>query len=1446
MGFCNNDNRFQVGSNCRQLDFTLTFEQSILSLLPDILFIVVALHRLRELHLWSTKISRIWTGLYCSKALAGLMLVASSLAALIVHAVTGSVRHTTRTTLPTLIFQLLAVSLLIPLTLVEHTKSLAPSSRIINYTLIKGLFVSAILRTYLLSGTLDAYPRVFHATALVAGSYYIVLFTELVHKRSGYLKDEYKYHPQEAKSSFLVRSMFLWLLPLLWRGRNTRFQLKDLNEIPQDFKAEESRQHLLIALETGNKSSYFYLLHSTINSFGISFFAPILPRFILLLATFGQPLLLKDILGFMSTPTASNSVGWAIFGGYVCIYGLMVISTALFWEKLYAVTVKYRGALVGAIYLKTLKVASHTSRPLGTGVGSNYMSVDVERITLGIESFHELLGAFFSLPLAFAILYSQAHWVAFLPLGIIAIALCATSYAAKLAGTRQTVWSAKTDERIKFLSSVIAQLLPIKFFAYESYIARKADQLRKIEIRALKRLFVAFLWAATISNSLMGFTLLVVIGVYAAVFGRSGAGNTLDVERIFTIYATVQLLSWPLNVLGQFLPDVMAAYASMKRIEKYLLFDEKPQSQSIASDPNSEKHVDSDITLRGSFAWNKEEEPILPNVDITIPTGKLTICTGPVAAGKTSLLIALLGELDATSPPEKTHMPTLEKIGYTSQESFIMPGSLRENILFGSEYDEAWYSKTIKACALEVDFDRMLAGDGTKVTDARSLSGGQKQRIALARAVYSRASLVLLDDPFSALDGETASHVFEHLFGPTGLLRGRTVVLVTHYVHHLPSADWVIILENGSVTHSGTWDEVQQSGYKLSDLSKTIEKSEKSIQKKGEAILEAKKADDGKKIMDETDAVDEVDEESKNPYLRGLKPYKFWFGNAGYLYTVFALTVFIVWPMTRLAMQGYLKEWSDSADAKNYPAWIGGLAGFSFGQVVILSCGFLFYSNHMTPRVGKNIHYQEIRGLLRAPVDWIQRTPAGRIVNRFSQDIFEIDFNFPIAFLNGSSAGFGLIGTMVIIYISSPWLALSAPPMLFAYWILLRFYLKSSKQLQQLEAASKSPLYTVFGTTLAGLENIRAYRAQEFFLHQNDKHLNASQGPYHYRFASLRFLKTALSFMTFIIAVALAGTVVGLRRSTSIAFLGMALSNITNMAMQLSQLLTNWAAIENGTISVARLQEMVELPGERDEEGQIIISKKSDIWPTRGSIVFENVELKYGKDLPTVLNKVSFTIKPGMKVGICGRTGSGKSSTVQALFRAVDSSLVKGKISIDGVDIQSLPRHTLRSSLSIVTQEPFLWHDTIRNNLDVEGTQSDERIWRALDQVGLKKTIQGLSMKLESMIEEAGSFSRGERQLLCLARILLRARKIVVLDEATSSMDLETDDLVRKVVESELKDSTVLAVAHRISTIINFDLILVLENGVVVEADAPAALLASGGRFAQLAASQGIASNQHV
>ncbi|QRW07537.1 ABC transporter [Ceratobasidium sp. AG-Ba] len=874
-------------------------------------------------------------------------------------------------------------------------------------------------------------------------------------------------------------------------------------------------------------------------------------------------------------------------------------------------------------------------------------------------------------------------------------------------------------------------------FAYEKKLEEKVAKYRAEEMKGASAFFTLLTAGVTLSNTAATLSALAVLGTYAGLVRRDPSIGAFDAVSIFTILTTVQILIVPLNYLAQSFPAIFAAYASLQRIDTFLAMEEKIPLNSMDQHDSGGKSSQSTELVRlehASLAWSKLSPPILHSIRFSLRPGVFYMCVGPVASGKTSLLSAMLGELILTDGTLATSDRNL-RIAYASQDAFIFPETIRENVLLGSAFDRVRYDAVMDACGLAPDIGKMVKGDETILGDkGMTLSGGQRQRIALARAVYADTSVLFLDDPLSALDGETEAHVFNSLMGDNGMLRGKCVFLVTHNVQRLPVADTVVMMEEGKIAFEGSVDD-----------------------------------------------------------LRKLKP--------------------------------------------DFLLAISSLASSSEPAAIDTQESTIIEKESVEP-AGADTITSDADDEAKASYN-----SKGRIINRFSQDMNGVVMGFPLSSITFFTQATNVVGTMLLVYIATPWLTISAPILVLAYWGLIKFYLSTSTQLQQLESASKSPLYTTFGTTIAGLETIRAYGAQQVFSNRNDRCLNSSQGPFYYRFAGIRFLRTSLTFATLLIAVGTSCLAVGLRSSTSAGFLGVALSNLTRISQVLAWMLMSWADAENGAIAVERVYEIATLMPEPDR-GTLQIDRSKQAWPVHGSVVFENYSMQYSHDQPHAIRDLTFRIKGGLKVGICGRTGSGKTSTINALFRTIDSSLMSGKLLIDGIDVNELPLETLRASLSVVPQEPFLWHSTIRENLDLDEVCSDDMIWQVLDQVGMKGAISALDQKLETVLEDSTSFSRGERQLLCMARVLLRKSKVVVLDEASSSMDMKTDERVRKIIHEELKDCTVLAVAHRISTIVDFDLVMVLDDGVIVETGAPQELLSDpGSRFARLAISQGLSTN---
>ncbi|KAJ7589613.1 P-loop containing nucleoside triphosphate hydrolase protein [Mycena floridula] len=1376
MPSCAQDRSFGPTSTCRDLDFTLYFEQTILSFGPDVLFVVLAVFRLVLLKLQPrhVKSSTLGYALLALKGSAALVILASTITSLAYSSHRQIFSASLDLAAP--IVQILSATLLTLLVLIEHFQSVSPSTLIITYAFIKGVFNAAIMRSSIQIG--DPIPTT-AILALITAAYIFLSFLELVGKPRVLVN---KNVPKVSSSSFLSRSFCLWLYPLLWTGRKKTLTIADCGSIPIEMGAVASTEPLRNALLTMSKQNH-YLVYASLRAFPLMFLSPIFPRILLLLAAFMQPLLALRMITYISDSNQSSERGWALVGGFVCTYALIFLMTSMYWEKVFDCAVRYRGALVGNIYSKTLRLSSASGREVGGGVASTYMSVDVERVSQGLETFHEFWAAIVSISLGVALLYSQTTWPAFFPLVITIFMIIAAGYISKGVGAAHRAWLGSTDKRVKFLASIINNALPMKLSQYEDVFARRAADLRAQEMKGARAFYYNITVTGTLASTAWAACTLSVLGPYAALVAHGHGLGALDPQRIFTVVATVNLMSPPLTILSSTMPQLRAAYASLKRIERYLLLEERQnvdvhraENASDRNSSNSEKNdhePSADINLeRASFSWAADKPAYLGPLSVVLNPGHLHVCTGPVASGKTLFLLSILGETVRTAG---TFTSSGTSIAYAAQDPLIISGTIRENILFGQEFSELWYQTVIEACALTSDINHMKSKDGTFIGEkGATLSGGQRQRISLARALYSKAPWTLLDDTFSSLDAETETHIFESLFGPNGLLRNKGVILVTHNVKHLNRADSVLILDAGAMQYQGTLDQVIAAGYQFlrHTDAENGSASKSTTHRKPEVILQTK----------EHVAQTERAEAPIPKSSLGYTPYLFYFRMAGWLRCFIVLALFMLTGFVRLGLQIYLQQWSES-DGRHPGTWVGGYAALTVGNCLIIAVGMWAYSEVITGPIGANIHRTELQGLLQTSPSFFMTTPAGRIINRFSQDVFMTDLEFPRNLFDVVYPTVLLLGGLVFILVPTPWLTIAIPFLAAFYWLMLTFYLKTSKQFQQLSAASKSPLYTQFSTTLTGLVTIRALGVEKHFQTQINGYLDKSQIPSYLRFASIRFLRAFLALISFVLATGLSVLAVGLRHTTNPASLGLALASLTSITGQLTGLLVNLSGLENASVAISRIHQIATLPKENDPglTGQESLpSEKTDPSDAQGAVVFQNVRLQYQADADPAVNGVSFTAAAGQKIGICGRTGSGKSSLIMALFRAVDPSLMSGQVFIDGVDTQTIPLTKLRDSMSLVAQSPFIWHAPLRHNLDPNGTSTDKDIWMALEKIGLGNAVSDLPNKLETDLDDGGSLSAGQRQLLCLARVLLRRRKIVVLDEASTS----TRKLTRKSAKS--------------------------------------------------------------
>ncbi|KAJ7664453.1 P-loop containing nucleoside triphosphate hydrolase protein [Mycena polygramma] len=1358
MAFCPQDRSFGPASSCRDLDFTLYFEQTILSLCPDIIFVVLAVTRLVYLASQGTRIKHsAWS--YTLAALKGtvsLFVVASTIASLVQSRKLPILSASLGLASP--ILQTVCAGFLTSLVLFEHFKSIRPSTLILVYAFIKGVFGAAIMRTSIRIGGPHTSTVLLE---VVTAAHFCTALAELLGKPRALIDEAV---PRVSSSSVASRPLYMWLLPLMWAGRKKTLTIPECGAIPTELGAHASTEPLRRVLITMAPRSR-YLMWASLRAFPLLFLSPIVPRILLLLATFAQPLLVSRMINFISISDQSSERGWALVGGFVCIYALIFLLTSVYWEKVFDCTVRYRGALVGNIFSKTLHLSSASGREVGGGVASTYMSVDVERVCVGLETIHEMWAAVVSIVLAVVLLYSQVTWPAFLPLALTLLLVTVSTYISKGVGAAHMQWLGATDKRVKFLTSLVHNFLPVKLSRYEDVLAKRAAYLRAQEMTGARSFYnnISVTGSLTATSSVA--ITLSVLGPYAALAVR-GQGP-LDPTRLFTIVTTINLMASPLTLLGTGLPQIRAALASVQRIEKYLLLEERTvQSSAQVKDTRSWEKIDSpsekidippssDIILEAaSFSWAADKPAFLGPLSVGLNPRYLHLCVGPVASGKTFFLLSILGETVLTAG---NLVASGTPVAYAAQDPLIFSGTIRENILFGQEFSEQWYNTVLEACALRLDIERMSAKDGTLLGEkGATLSGGQRQRISIARAVYAKAPWTLLDDSFSSLDAATEKHIFQSLFGPTGLLRNKGVVLVTHNLKHLTSADQVLVFDAGTLKHHGTLDELAASGYQ--------------VDREMDTPQDASAPAESPEASTEVEVHAPQKEKAEPPIPKssmGFTPYLFYMRMAGWTGSLIVVFLLSCTGLVRLGTQVYLQQWSNNG-GKHMGAWVGGYAGFTVGYLLVVGFGMWGYTLVISTTLGQNMHATELRGLLWTSPAYIATTTAGRIINRFSQDIFMTDLEFPWNVLNVIMQSVTLAGQVVFILIPTPWLALTVPFLGALYWLLLSFYLRTAKQFQSLSSASKSPLYTLFSSTLSGLVTIRALGVEDHFQQQNDLHLDNSQVPFYFRFASICLLRTFLAMISFIIATGLSALAVGLRHSTNASTLGLALSSLSSMAALLNTLLMNLTGLENAAVALSRIHEIATLPKEYDP-GVLHSDKKSDrSGSLGGSVEFQDVYLQYSEDMKPAVKGVSFQITAGQKIGVCGRTGSGKSSLIMALFRAVDPSFISGHIFVDGVDTRTLPLDDLRNSIGLVAQAPFLWYAPLRQNLDPHEKLSDDEIWLALERTGMKSAVSDLNLKLETVLEDGGSFSSGQRQLLCLARALLRKTNILVLDEASS------------------------------------------------------------------------------
>ncbi|XP_074115828.1 ATP-binding cassette sub-family C member 4-like [Cotesia typhae] len=1299
---------------------------------------------------------------------------------------------------------------------------------------------------------------------------------------------------------------FWWTLDLFKKGSKDGVKLEDLymplasdqsktltDDLEKSWNIELQKLKLIKDPNNNNKSaktSKPRLLKALMRTFSskfliISAFQAIEQLVLLNLL----PLILNKIIRYFESdiPEMQKEVfGWAACLICVTLSMLLIMHHTSFFGQVLGMRI--RVACSSLIYRKSLKLSRLALNDTPVGQVVNLLSNDVSRF----DSLPVYVNYLWITPIQIIVI----GYIIWRSIGIYTlvgygmlflITIPMQSYVGIVTGKLRKVTAMLTDRRVQFISELISGIQVIKMYAWEKPFEMIVTKSRLEEIKKVhysNKIKALYTNLSEFTQKIMTFTTIVVFILN---------GNSLPTRQIFGIiiyYNTLELLMtlfFPMSIVL-----LIQSLIAIKRIEEFLLLEEvKKDTKALDIGAQMPEVVEDSLKKKAnpgavvvkldkvSANWKFGQlPPTLNDVSLKINKGELCILVGPVGSGKSSLLNVLLQELsvgagtvellqfsdgetaEAQSKSGFSQDNPAMIISYASQDSWLFRGSVRENILFGQEYDKARYQEVMKVCSLLQDFKQLPKGDLTIVGErGASLSGGQRARINLARAIYRPADLYLLDDPLSAVDARVSRQLFEDCI--LGYLKGKTRILVTHQLNYLKQADTITVIEQGSIKHQCTFDSLTTTNFAFNNMVNDLQENRNEPNTipqtnhqalppeniKQETFFRRLKRNisqvsvrsyESFELTNEFD--DAVQRSSADETMRtgiiSKKVYnRYLLEGGGMIGIILLIILFIVTQLVAVGVDQWMTYWmrqetirsaSNSSQTdldldndliSTYTTvyvYLGLLVTF-----IILSMSRCYYLILIGIRAAEKLHDIMLNSILGTTMHFFHTNPAGRLLNRFSKDMGTVD-DLLLPDLMQAAIIISLVsGTFINIAIVNPWMIILVLILGVLFSFLIKYYLRTAQDVKRLESIVKSPVFTHVNSTFNGLTTIRSrdnhekqMLRSEFDLHQ-DNHTKA----WYLVIASGTAFGLGVDLIACFFTTILTFCLIILNLEYNFgATAGLAISQSLILTGTLKYGIKQATKVQSQMTAVERIIQYTDLP----KEGPIESSEPlPENWPSKGRIMWKNVYLNYKKDDPAILKNIDLMIEPGWKVGVVGRTGAGKSSLISALFRLVDDGL-EGQIIIDGVDTKTVGLQDLRSSISIIPQEPVLFSQTLRYNLDPFGKYTDKEIWDALREVELS------DLALDQWVTEGGTnFSVGQRQLICLVRALLRNNRILVLDEATANIDCRTDTLIQRAIRSKFADCTVITIAHRLNTIINSDRILVMDNGCAAEFDTPYKLL---------------------
>ncbi|KAJ3495551.1 hypothetical protein NLG97_g3315 [Lecanicillium saksenae] len=1389
----------------RSFDFTLTFEHRILTLIPELSFLLTGLVR----WLWIRRSAKVLKpqphGLARAKlAVAGLLLALKT-ASLGTWAAAGEAAAPSAIASSSIAF--ISAIILILLSQYEHSRTVRPSSLICLYLLATTIFEVARVRTLWL---LQPFNLALATIATLSLAVRVLLLVVEAQEKGVYLTSAYEKASPEYRSGILNRSIYWWINGLFFQGFRSDLSLDDLYNLDENLASKTLTADLKrrwIGDETKRSRKSSLLMHTFTNA-KWTIIKAVAARVVLIPLKYAQPFLFSDLIERVSEPDTDGqeNAKYGLLGAMFLVYVLIAATNATYKRQTVQMMTVIRGSLVGMIYAEVL---DDKSPPTCGANALTLMSTDVDRIVTGVQNVHEMWAGSVEIVIAVALLILRIGYPSVAALVVTAACIAGSSFIAPRMREKQMLWIQAVQERVNFTATILKVMRQVKMLGIEDTITEKTHHLRKLELDASRPFRLLIVGVNVLNAAATSIAPAATITLYTAT--RMNFRTEIpSSDIIFTSLSLISLLTSSGTLFSLALTRFASAMGSFDRIQAYLLAEKGRDDASfeaieLVSESGTEltamPGTELVVVRGGSFRYSRDKPCELNNLTFTVNRSELIAVSGSLSCGKSTLLKAVLGEISRAAGQR---LMQAASVAYCQQTPYIFNGTIQSNIV---------------GDALPDGLETVVGTSGLQ------LSGGQKQRVALARSLFAKPELLLLDDIFSALDPVTATRIFQRLFGSGGIIRqlGSGVIIVTVDPSQLQCVDKVIVLsDNGHIDAQGSYSEISETCEFIQKLAPPKDRIE-------DAPEEPASGRERGSARPRSTAARPTPAATKSRRGGDISLYGYYVDSIGRLPFLIILGFVILYTISLVFPQILLSWWSSSVPEKGVTYLV------SYGLVSVANVAFIglyigLFFVWAVPKSAIKLHRLLLDVVMEMPWVQLMQITVGNLINRFSQDMSLVDMQLPVAFGVALQTFLTCIAQGVMIAIGSGYMSAVIPFCIAALYAIQSFYVRTSLQIRLLGLEAKAPLYDHFLQTIDGGATIRAFKWQERFTKMNEELLDLSQKPFYGLYSVQQWLQVVLDLFVAALATLLTALVLFVTKKRTSGSVGVALVNLLSFNTSLTQLVTYWMQLETSLGAILRTREFVTNPDHQPPEAVQDQTPGQEL-PAK-TLQFRNLSASYGRKEELVLKNITLDLAGGQRVGICGRTGSGKSTLLSCLFSLVN--VTSGTIHIDGQDIKSIPRDKLQAAIITIPQQPLIVAGTVRENvlLGSPCPSTDEDIVSIMKQLQVWDLVHehgGLDASIGSV-----PLTESQRQLLCIGRALLQPGRIVILDEPTSGFDEDTGRVAQELIREVFQGRLVLSVAHKIDTIIDSDLIVVMDHGQVAEIGPPQDLLQQKGKFWEL------------